>query len=141
FRTSHLVSFSVNPSLNGYDRAKTRQFFKSLQSALASLPGVDAASVGRVRLLDGDRSDSTISVEGHRARDGEDMQPWVNTISPGYFATLGVPMLAGREFRPSDERSLIPQAELERIDFNRASDRDRFRVMERQSSGAPKFAG
>jgi predicted permease len=140
FQTSRLISFAINPTLSGYDPQKTRQFYKTLEETLASVPGVQSMGLSRVRVIDGDRSSSTISVEGYRSKDGEDMEPWVNTISPSYFATLGIPILAGREFRRSDERPLIPQSFIETIDFNRESDRERFREMERQLGGPPKVA-
>jgi predicted permease len=93
-----------------------------------------------VRALDGDRSSSTVTVEGYRAKDGEDMEPWVNAISPGYFATLGIPVLSGREFALSDERAMIPQEILDQLDFNRQADRDRFEELDKELKGAPKYA-
>jgi predicted permease len=140
FRTGNLISFAMNPALTGYDRMKTREFFKNLQSAIEAVPGVQSAGFARMRVLDGDRSSSTITVEGYRSKDGEDMEPWVNTISPGYFATLGIPIIAGREFQASDERSMVPEQILEKLDFNRQSDRDRYRELERQAKGPPKYA-
>ncbi|HYI97617.1 MAG TPA: FtsX-like permease family protein, partial [Bryobacteraceae bacterium] len=140
FRTSNLITFSMNPVLNGYDRVKAREFYKNLQSTLETLPGVQSVGIGRVRLLDGDRSDSTVTVEGYRSKDGEDMSPWVNVVGPNYFATLGIPMVAGREFRPSDEREMVPQEIIEKLDFNRQADRDRFEELEKQLKGAPKYA-
>jgi predicted permease len=68
------------------------------------------------------------------------MNPWVNFISPGYFGTLGIPLIAGREFRSSDERPLIPQSVLETINFNNDADRKRFREIEAQLGGPPKCA-
>ena len=47
-----------------------------------------------------------MSVEGHKAADGEDMQAFMNAVSPGYFATMKTPMLAGRDFRDSDARNI-----------------------------------
>ncbi len=140
FRTSSLISFSMNPALSGYDPGKTREFYKDLQRTLGSTPGVESVAISRVRVLDGDRSDSSITVEGYRAKEGEDMNPWVNSISPGYFATLGIPLLAGREFRPGDERPLIPQSFIETLDFNKDVDRQRLRDMEAQLGGPPKYA-
>jgi predicted permease len=49
-------------------------------------------------------------------------------------------MVAGREFRPSDERSIIPQDATAKLDFNRASDREKYFELERQQRGAPKYA-
>lgn len=140
FQTSRLLSFALNPVLSGYDPAKTRGFYKNLETRLAALPGVQSVGIGQVRVLDGNRSDSSISVEGYRAKDGEDMNPWVNSISPGYFATLGIPVLAGREFRLSDERPLVPQSVVETLDFNRDIDRQRFREIEKQLGGPAKSA-
>jgi predicted permease len=140
FRTSYLISFGVDPTLNGYDRTRTRDFYKNLQSTLETLPGVQSVGMARVRVLDGNRSSSTVSVEGYRSKDGEDMEPWVNSISPGYFAALGVPMIAGREFRASDERSMIPENILRSLDFNREADQNRFRALEKDAKGPPKYA-
>src|SRR5207249_1027714 len=109
FRTSKLLSFSVNPALNGYSKQSTRGFYKNLQQTLDELPGVQSAALSQIRLLDGDWSSSTIAVAGYRAKDGEDMEPWRNTIGPGYFATMGIPLLAGREFALSDERTIIAE--------------------------------
>jgi predicted permease len=39
-----------------------------------------------------------MSVEGHKAKDGEDMQAFMNSLSPGYFETMGIPILEGRDF-------------------------------------------
>ncbi len=43
-----------------------------------------------------------MSVEGHQAKDGEDMQAFMNSLSPGYFAAMGIPMLEGRDFNRLD---------------------------------------
>ena len=43
-----------------------------------------------------------MSVEGHTAKDGEDMQAFMNALSPGYFETMGIPLLEGRDFNRQD---------------------------------------
>ncbi len=45
-----------------------------------------------------------MSVEGHQAKDGEDMQAFMNSLSPGYFETMRIPLLEGRDFRPLDAK-------------------------------------
>jgi predicted permease len=140
FKTTNLISFAVAPTLNGYDAHKSRQFFKSLQPALQTLPGIQSVGFGRVRVLDGDWSSGTVTVEGYRSKDGEDMEPMVNTVGPGYFAALGIPVIAGREFRASDERELIPQEIIASLNLSRKADRERFEELQRQQKGAPKYA-
>jgi predicted permease len=55
-----------------------------------------------VPILAGNEWDSSMAVEDHRAADGEDMQAFMNALSPGYFETMRIPFLEGRDFRRSD---------------------------------------
>jgi predicted permease len=54
-------------------------------------------------LLEGNEWDSTMTVEGYQARPGEQMNPYCNAVSPGYFKTLGIAVVRGREFDARDE--------------------------------------
>jgi len=64
---------------------------------------VTSASFATIPVLHGFESDSSMSVEGHTAKDGEDMQAFMNYISPGYWQTMGVPVLEGRDFDFRDQ--------------------------------------
>ena len=98
----NLVTFQVDPALNGYTAPQVKQFNYSLLERLRAAPGVKSAGYATVALLAGNEWDSGMSVEGHQAKDGEDMQAFMNAVSPGYFATMGVPVLAGRDFDDRD---------------------------------------
>jgi len=98
----NLVTFSISPALNGYDDARADVFFRNLLPRLRATSGVESAAIANVSLLAGNEWDSSMSVEGHRAKDGEDMQAFMNAVSPGYFATMKIPILQGRDFRESD---------------------------------------
>jgi predicted permease len=98
----NLVTFQVAPALNGYDNARTNQFYAQLLERLRSAPGVRSAGLAAVPILAGDEWDSTMSVEGHQAADGEDMQAFMNALSPDYFETMRIPLLEGRDFTPLD---------------------------------------
>ena len=98
----NLVTFQLSPALNGYDNQRTVHFYNQLLDQLRSSPGVKSASLAAVPLLSGDEWDSSTKVEGHQETDGEDMQAFMNALSPGYFTTMGVPLLEGRDFLASD---------------------------------------
>jgi predicted permease len=105
----NLVTFQLSPALNGYDAPRTVQLYEQLLNRIRAVPGVRSAGLASVPLLHGDEWDSTTQVEGHTAGDGEDMQAFMNAISPGYFETMGVPLLAGRDF---DRRDLKDNAKV-----------------------------
>jgi hypothetical protein len=102
----NLITFQVDPALNGYSLLRLKAFYKQALENIRTLPGVKLAGYAAVPVLSGGEWDSTMSVQGHQSRDGEDMQAFMNAISPGYFQTLGVPLLEGREF---DSRRGEPQ--------------------------------
>jgi predicted permease len=98
----NLVTFQMSPDLNGYDELRTVQFYRDLLDRLRASPGVTSAALAAVPILSGDEWDSSTSVEGHRAADGEDMQAFMNALSPGYFETMKIPFLEGRDFTQMD---------------------------------------
>lgn len=100
----NLVTFRLSPAQNGYDAPRSVQLYRDLVERLRAMPGVKSAAVASVSVLAGDEWDSSISVEGHQAKDGEDMQAFMNSLSPGYFATMGTPILEGRDFEERDRQ-------------------------------------
>jgi predicted permease len=104
FRTERLVTFKVDPSQGGYDAERAKLFFQRLTADLQSIPGVSQVGLASMRILEGDRWDASMTVEGYSGQQGA--QPYMNSIGPGYFATLGVPLVAGRDFTPEDRHSL-----------------------------------
>jgi predicted permease len=98
----NLVTFQLSPDLSGYDDPRAVLFNRQLLERLRSAPGVKSAAMAAVPILSGDEWDSSTSVEGHRAADGEDMQAFMNALSPGYFETMHIPILEGRDFQLKD---------------------------------------
>ncbi len=100
----NLVTFQLAPTLNGYDAPRTVQFYRALLDRLRSAPGVKSAAFAVVPILAGNEWDSSMSVEGHRFADGEDMQAFMNALSPGYFDTMKIPFIEGRDFTVMDAK-------------------------------------
>jgi len=99
----NLLTFQLSPALSGYDDGRTGTLYAQLRERLLASPGIASAAWATVPILSGDEWDSTMSVEGHQAKDGEDMQAYMNMLSPGYFTTMKIPLLEGRDIRPGDE--------------------------------------
>ena len=100
----NLVTFQIAPALSGYDRERGTLLYQQILERLRAAPGVRSAGVASVAILSGNEWDSSMSVEGHRPQDGEDMQAFMNALSPGYFETMRIPVQEGRDFRDSDAR-------------------------------------
>jgi predicted permease len=88
--------------LNGYSVPRLLSLYTRALEDIRALPGVKSAAYAMVAILAGGEWDSTMSVEGHAAHDGENMQAFMNGISPGYWPTMGVRLLEGRDFDARD---------------------------------------
>ena len=98
FRSSQLLSFSVNATLDRPQAAAAAAFYRDLQSRLSSIPGVVGVAAADCGPFSGSASTSNITVEGYRAGQDEETDALRVAISPGYFAALAIPLRAGREF-------------------------------------------
>jgi predicted permease len=101
-RAEQVITFSLAPELNGYTPPRAIALFDELREALASLPGVTSVSAARISVLTDSNSSSNMTVEGYQPQENEDLHVFQNWIGPDYFATLGIPLLVGREVAPSD---------------------------------------
>jgi predicted permease len=100
----NLVAFQLSPALSGYESQRTVDFYEQLLANLRATAGVKSAALAGVAILAGDEWDNSTSVEGHQAKDGEDMQAFMNSLSPGYFEAMGIKLLEGRDFNRLDAK-------------------------------------
>jgi predicted permease len=106
FSPERLVGFNLDPSLNGYSNERAKNFYQRLTDELAATPGVQSVSLASLRILEENEWDSSMTAEGYSARADQSPEPYMNAISPGYFATLGVPILQGRDFTIKDTQTV-----------------------------------
>jgi predicted permease len=101
----NVIMFRVAPALNGYTPERSKQFFERLEDELSAIPGVTGVTAGRVALLAGNSLRRSVSVEGFKADPDTDVNSRFNEVAPGYFQTLGIPIISGREFTRADAAS------------------------------------
>ncbi len=102
FDESHVVLASLNPSLNGYPPERIRVLYDELLVRVRALPGVRSAALATGVVLSGGWDAITVNVENYQPREGEDMNPYSNLVSPDYFKTMQMPIVAGRDFNEHD---------------------------------------
>jgi putative ABC transport system permease protein len=105
FEVENRITMSVDLSLQGYDEARGREFYKQLISRVESLPGVRGASYISSLPLNLDFNSGNIYVEGQpftRASDLPNM-PY-GLVWPRYFEAMGIPLLQGRDFTMRDDK-------------------------------------
>ena len=102
FRVDSILTFSLDPTLSGYTHERATTLFKELQDALGGVPGVRTVSTAELGMLTGNDWSMTVKVDGYQPKEDENMNPGVDGIGPGFFSTIGVPLVSGREFTDKD---------------------------------------
>lgn len=97
-----VLTFSVTPVLNAYGAEQSAQLFERIEEEVAALPGVSAVASSMVPVLSGSRWGGSVVVEGFEVSPDADTQAQFNEIGPGFFRTLQIPLLAGRDFTAAD---------------------------------------
>jgi predicted permease len=100
FEIPHLVTVSMDPITSLYSGDQMSALSHRLIAAARSVPGVVSASVSRCGLVAGCSSSSGFSIEGQAPQESASLN--VNWVTPGYFGTAGIPILAGRDFDDRD---------------------------------------
>ncbi|HMD86017.1 MAG TPA: ABC transporter permease [Terriglobia bacterium] len=107
FAAERLVGFGIDPSLSGYTPERAKIFYQQLTESLSTVPGVQSVGLAAMRILENSEWDSSMTVEGyHPATPDYHVESFMNMISPNYFATLGVPIVLGRDFTVNDNRQV-----------------------------------
>jgi predicted permease len=103
FDTKNLVTLSVDPQESGYGEDKTPHVMRSVLDGMGRVYGVTSVAGTTDPELDGDRSFDGFVIQGHKAVEGESTDFETGWVTPGYFATLRMPLLVGRDFNEADK--------------------------------------
>jgi predicted permease len=98
FQADELLLISVDAAATGYDAQRRWAFWRDALGRLNGLPRVSGASVARTSPFDTNRQRQRFASPAS----GERIEVDVNTVGPGYFRTLGIPLVNGREFSDQD---------------------------------------
>jgi len=106
FDPNRLLNVRLDPSLLGYTKTQTIEFYRSLETRMGALPGVQFTSLAAAVPMGYADAKQSVYLEGRPVPAGQ--RPpgvWFNEVDPGYFATLRIPILSGRAFRDTDNES------------------------------------
>jgi macrolide transport system ATP-binding/permease protein len=106
FNPNHVLNLTIDPHDAGYDEARGREFYHDLLRQVRALQGVKSASLAFSYPASYYADDEAVYVEGRLPPPGQ-AAPRVqdNTISPGYFRTMGIRIVKGRGFAETDNAS------------------------------------
>jgi predicted permease len=112
FATRDAVLVSVNPGLFGYTKEQGRDFYQRLAERVRAMPGVESAAyIDRMPLGDGSNSWGPVyPVEKGVPPPGEGMDAYAETVSPGFFKSMNVPLVEGRDFDESEREGITPES-------------------------------
>jgi putative ABC transport system permease protein len=102
FVTDHLLTFGIDPRLAGYGSGSAFTLYQRVFDTLKALPGVRSVAATNDPELANDDETSDIAIAGYNEKTDENMNVERPDISADYFATLQIPMVAGRAFTDLD---------------------------------------
>jgi predicted permease len=101
-KIDNVITFGLSPGLSGYTPAKCGLFFARLEEELRATPGVTGVTASLVPLLSGSNWGNDVNVQGFQSGPDTDNNSRFNEVGPGYFSTMGIPLMSGREFTAAD---------------------------------------
>jgi predicted permease len=108
FNPQNLLLASVDAGLQGYDRERSEVFYRELEAGIRALPGVQSVGLARSVPLTLNTSDRGVGIPGYEPLPDEGMSIMYNMVTPGYFAAMDIPLLAGRGFGDEDTQDGAP---------------------------------
>jgi putative ABC transport system permease protein len=104
FRPDHLLTFTINPVLAGYNKDNAASLTRRLLDAMSAIPGVKSVAATDDPELAGNDTGTNITVAGIPESSQDDTDVERGQVTPGYFATMDMPLVAGRAITDQDNR-------------------------------------
>ena len=103
FDTRNLLTFSLSPAESGYGSARTPQIMTAVIEKLSRTPRVASVAATTDPELEGDSNVDGYVIQGYKPQEGENLDFESPYVMPGYFRTLRIPLLVGRDFTVADK--------------------------------------
>jgi predicted permease len=108
FQREKIAIFDIDPTNLGYGGQRLRGFYDQLLERARGVPGVGSATLSAMTPMSNYMRMSSFSAEGYQPKSDKSPFALTNPVTSGYFTTLGIPLLLGRDFRPEDEPAVTP---------------------------------
>ncbi len=102
FRTDHLVLFAIQQPESRYPAPKDLELHRRIEERLRALPGVEAVTLSEVAYISDSMENANFLPEGEKMDPDKEQSAWNNAVGSGFFHTMGIPILAGRDFNEGD---------------------------------------
>src|SRR6202022_3582696 len=111
FSTRNVVVSAADLLSSGYKPDRAKIFYEQLTERIRALPGVQSAALARVRPFSYTvYSSAPLEIEGYQPPRNEQVGADYNQVGEGYFSTIGIPIVTGREFTRNDDENAPPVA-------------------------------
>jgi putative ABC transport system permease protein len=111
FSAAGLVTTTVDLAGAGYEPERAKIFQDALIDRVRTIPGVESAALSRMTPFSyRNYSSAAIAVDGYDAPPDQQPAAEYNEVGPGFLATIGIPLVAGREFTRADDERALPVA-------------------------------
>lgn len=102
FEPARVLAMDVSLPTATYAEGEQIPFYERLQRQIGAMPGITAVGATNILPLSGNYDSRGVQIEDHPKPDGQGEAPQARSVTPGYFAAMGIPLVRGRLFEPRD---------------------------------------
>jgi predicted permease len=102
FRTDHLILFSISPPASRYTAGKDVELHSRLENDFAAIPGVQSVTAASIAYIGNSMSNETFLPAGESREEKKEQAEYFDAVGNSFFASMGIPIVAGRPFGPQD---------------------------------------